>query len=431
MSVIGLDLEPDQLVLQQDCDFRWTFQNTDSAGAAVNYPAGSLYLQLYTGGEKNALQRVTVSGATGGTYKLGLSGVQTTSINFYDVTAAPHDIGGDITAALSALSNVGAGNVKVYAAKLFPVWEISLTINSGNNEKQKIALPVGTTGGSFRLAYGSNTTGDIAWNASAATVQTALQGLAGIGSGNASVSKLDALTYLVEFIGSKAATNMDLIAAYGTGVGFAITGAATTTIATTTLVNGSSILTEPFVNTLNKTINDVFNTFDTLLGVDIDVFVTSATNVLLKVTGLNSYTESDALQWALNVTATLISGFLNQVAEFVGLSKTISISFYWNHVYDVEFIGTLANTPQPALVPDLSLLTGVTGKYINVEVLEPGKAPVTKWPFTISTSTASIKIESEEVNKIAPRTRWHLIFLPSGEAAGGDPIARGRVTVQE
>jgi hypothetical protein len=431
MSVIGLDLEPDQLVLQQDCDFRWTFKNTDDAGAAVNYPAGSLYLQLYTGGETNARQRVTVSGATGGTYKLGLSGVQTTSINFYDVTVAPHDIGGDVKAALETCSNIGSGNVSVGSAKLYPVWEISLTINSGNNEKQKIALPVGTTGGAFRLGYGSNVTSDIAWNASAASVQTALQGLAGIGSGNASVSKLDSLTYLVEFIGAKAATDMDLISAYGTGVSFGITGGSSTDISMSTLVNGSSILTEPFVNTLNKTINDVFNTFETLLGVDIDVFITSATNVKLKVTGLNSYTESDALQWALNVTATTISGFLNQVAAFVGLSKTISISFYWNHVYDVEFKGTLANTPQPALVPDLSLLTGVTGKYIKVEVLEPGKAPITKWPFTISTSTASIKIESEEVNKIANRTRWHLIFLPSGEAAGGDPVARGRVTVQE
>lgn len=55
---------------------------------------------------------------------------------------------------------------------------------------------------------------------------------------------------------------------------------------------------------------------------------------------------------------------------------------------------------------------------------------VTPWAFTISGSTASIKIESEVVDTIPARTKYQLVFRPTGEAAGGDPIARGTVKVQ-
>lgn len=57
-------------------------------------------------------------------------------------------------------------------------------------------------------------------------------------------------------------------------------------------------------------------------------------------------------------------------------------------------------------------------------------SPVTTWPFTISGTEASIKVESESVALIPNRTKWQLVFKPAGEAAGGDPIARGTVKVQ-
>jgi hypothetical protein len=57
-------------------------------------------------------------------------------------------------------------------------------------------------------------------------------------------------------------------------------------------------------------------------------------------------------------------------------------------------------------------------------------SPVTTWTFGISGSDATIKIESTVVDTIPARTKWQLIFKPSGEAAGGDPVARGIVMVQ-
>lgn len=53
------------------------------------------------------------------------------------------------------------------------------------------------------------------------------------------------------------------------------------------------------------------------------------------------------------------------------------------------------------------------------------------WTFSISGSTATIKVESDEVATVPARTKWQLVFRPSGEAAGGDPIARGTVRIQE
>lgn len=55
----------------------------------------------------------------------------------------------------------------------------------------------------------------------------------------------------------------------------------------------------------------------------------------------------------------------------------------------------------------------------------------TQWAFTISGALASIKVESEDADKIASGTRWQLVWLPESEAAGGDPLGLGKVKVQQ
>jgi hypothetical protein len=54
----------------------------------------------------------------------------------------------------------------------------------------------------------------------------------------------------------------------------------------------------------------------------------------------------------------------------------------------------------------------------------------TVWSFTISGSSADLKVESEVVNTVPNRTKWQLVFKPAGEASGGDPVAFGIVRVQ-
>lgn len=55
----------------------------------------------------------------------------------------------------------------------------------------------------------------------------------------------------------------------------------------------------------------------------------------------------------------------------------------------------------------------------------------TTWQFTITGSQAVLKVESVDVDLIPARTRWQLVFKQTGEAVGGDPLARGVVRIQE
>lgn len=72
---------------------------------------------------------------------------------------------------------------------------------AAKNNKQLIVLPGVPTGGTFTLTYFGQTTGAIAYNAAAATVQTDLVGLSTIGTGNVSVSGSAGGPWTVEWIG--------------------------------------------------------------------------------------------------------------------------------------------------------------------------------------------------------------------------------------
>ncbi|BBY34921.1 hypothetical protein BST33_00120 [Mycolicibacter minnesotensis] len=434
MSVIGVELDGDQLVLTRRRDFKWTFENVtqDDNQDPIPFPPGDLFFELETGGQHNALQEVRVEAADGGTYKLGVFDEMTGPIDYYDATENPRGMAGDITTALEALLTVGAGNVKVHPAKLYPVWEIKLKLDTGHNEIQLIQFTGNVTGGHFKLSYGLAFTDKIAYGSSAEVVKQKLEALAGIGTGNVKVDKISD-GYQVEFINTKAQTDVQQLIGYSVGyfLDFFLTGTNWPGIKTSTLVPGSAKFNEKTVNVLNKTVNDFFNSFEELLGVDLDYEVHDNLNTTIKATSLRSFVESDLITFALDVTGSAIEGFLNSVSALVGLFDTIQVNFYWNHIYQVEFIGDLAETPVPKMTTDTSLLTGDTNEQkVEVDVLKPGRQPLTVWQFDIDGTEASLKIESDEADKIVDRTDWQLVFLPDGEAKGGDPIALGRVRVQ-
>ena len=107
--------------------------------------------------------------------------------------------------------------------------------NQTTDEIQTIVIGNAPTGGTFTLTYGANTTGNIAYNASAATVQTALTGLASIGSGNCVVTGPDGGPWRVQFTGSLAAQNLPLI----TGSRANLTGG-TAAVTIETLTDGAT-----------------------------------------------------------------------------------------------------------------------------------------------------------------------------------------------
>lgn len=55
---------------------------------------------------------------------------------------------------------------------------------------------------------------------------------------------------------------------------------------------------------------------------------------------------------------------------------------------------------------------------------------LTVWPFTIVGNTATIKVESTDVDLIPDKAKFQLVFQHASESAGGDPLARGVVKVQ-
>ncbi len=172
--------------------------------AAAGSVAGTLTLTADTAGKyfgvtvsigtgSNEVQVVTLGGttATGGTFTLTYSG-QTTGNIAYNASAATVD------AALEALSNIGAGDVTVtgtgpwtveftgaLAATNVSLMTIDVSgLTGGANEVQTISTPNNSSGGTFTLTYGSQTTAAIAYNASAATIETALEALTNIPSGS-------------------------------------------------------------------------------------------------------------------------------------------------------------------------------------------------------------------------------------------------------
>jgi len=188
---------------------------------------------------QNAQQTVAVDLATSGTFTLTYSG-QTTSAIAYEATSAT------VATALKALSNIGDTDVIVTGSAGGPwtvefvgdlgftdVAALTATESCGVNAQQTVTL-TGATGGTFTLEYDSQVTGDLAYDATAATVATALKALSTIGDSDVAVTGNAGGPYLVEFTGTLAHAVIDELVADGTD----LTGD-TPSIAVVTTVTGS------------------------------------------------------------------------------------------------------------------------------------------------------------------------------------------------
>jgi hypothetical protein len=128
------------------------------------------------------------------------------------------------------------------------------------SEVQTLTVTGTPTGGNFNISYDGQTTGAIAYNASAANVDTALEALSNIGAGDVTCAggPLPGTAVTVTFATALASTNVALMTADSTN----LTGGTTPTasIATTTTGYGSQ----------KVTINAAIDTF----GAAVDTLVT-------------------------------------------------------------------------------------------------------------------------------------------------------------
>lgn len=89
---------------------------------------------------------------------------------------------------------------------------------SAVNQKQYVALPAGATAGTWGLDFHYKSTTTIAYNATAAAVQTHLEGLTEIGVGDVTVSGDAGGPYTIEFTGNLAGTKMPTLLVDATGL---------------------------------------------------------------------------------------------------------------------------------------------------------------------------------------------------------------------
>lgn len=99
---------------------------------------------------------------------------------------------------------------------------VTTTPGSGSgsavNEQQTVTLTGVPTGGTFTLTFDGQTTSAIAYNASAATVDAALEALSNIGAGDITVTGSSGGPWTVEFGNAMAATNQPQMTADGSNL---------------------------------------------------------------------------------------------------------------------------------------------------------------------------------------------------------------------
>jgi hypothetical protein len=199
----------------------------------------------------NEVQTLSLSNATGGTFTITVGANTTAALAYNAATAA-------VQSALEALASVGTGNVTVtgspgnytltFSAALGNMPQATANtggltntpsvVVGGADPIYSVTVSGNTTGGTFTLTVdGTDTTSALAYNESAANIQSALEALPSVGVGNVSVTGTG--PYTVDFSpGSHALT------ANGAGLTSATPGSAA---ATTT--QGSFALTEAQAST--------------------------------------------------------------------------------------------------------------------------------------------------------------------------------------
>lgn len=76
-------------------------------------------------------------------------------------------------------------------------------------------VTIAATGGTFTLYYSGQETGSLAWDVSAADLQSALEGLGRIGAGNVTASGRDGGPFELRFGGALTGMNVDVVNADG------------------------------------------------------------------------------------------------------------------------------------------------------------------------------------------------------------------------
>lgn len=175
--------------------------NVGTGGVAVTGSAGGPYTLTFAASLGDVLVRVVDDLTTdGGVFEGGIAAdykAQGTYLVTFQNALGYRDVAALVSAAGSLTGGAGTATVAV------------VTAGSGYADEQQTITRSGTvSGGTYTLSFGGYTTSAIAYDATAATVQAALEALASIGKGGVTVTGAPDTTLRVTFGGSLAGTNV-------------------------------------------------------------------------------------------------------------------------------------------------------------------------------------------------------------------------------
>ena len=223
----------------------------------------------------NEIQVVEIGDAAGGTFTLSLGGA-TTAANAYNISAATLKTNLDALSTIDAVTVTGTGPWTVEWTGTGAATDIALMTGSGasltgvpafvnttqeavaaTNEIQEVSLSVNAAGGTFTLTFEAVESGTIAWNASAATMETALELVSTINA--VSVTGDAGGPWAVEFQGNEAGEDVGLMV--GDGDSLTSTNDQTITLTSDTTPTGPNYID----NAANWSTNTVPATSDVLI----------------------------------------------------------------------------------------------------------------------------------------------------------------------
>ncbi len=205
-----------------------------------------------------------------------------------------------------------------------------------SGEVQSVAIDNTTVGGTFTLTDGTTTTAAIAFNASAADVETALEAVYGAGNVSVTGGPGPAAAWLVEFIGTLAGVEVPEMTGDATGLLGGAHSAMGVVESVSHVVAAGEVQSVAIDNT---TIGGVFTLSDG---------TTTTAPIPFNASAADVETALEAVYGAGNVSVT---GGPGPAAD-----------------WEVEFIGTLAGVEVPEMIGDATNLTG--GAHTNIGVTE-------------------------------------------------------------
>ncbi|QDT94754.1 LamG domain-containing protein [Gimesia aquarii] len=312
-----------------------TFPSDAAAGQIVNFVIGVKTLS------------VTLTGAN-------QSEIITEVVAAWNASTIPEYA--EITASVGLDSNdIEDGTMKLTADTAGKPFAVTVSIGSGNNEIQVITLGGTTaTGGTFTLTYDGQTTGNIAYNADATTVDTVLEALSNIGVGDVTVTGSAGGPWTVEFTGTLAGTNVALM-----------------TINVENLTGGVNE-----VQTISSPSNPTGGTFTLSFGGQ-------------ATTGIAYNASAATVQAALEALSTIPTG---SVACAGGSLPDTPIT--------VTFQDELASMDVALLEADASGLTGVTGSAVETQTggSDIADKAVNSWKFESGTQNGTSYDVTDTIN---------------------------------